>query len=569
MPKPSKKKQHISNLKKERIHKLLNIGMGFHKSQQVQLAEDAYRKVIQYDPLNFRALYLLGILFSECGNHKDGAEFMKMALEVNPGYSLAHNDMGVILQQLGDVKGAMECYKKALELNGTFSEAQNNLGVAFGQKGNAKKAMEYYKKAIEIDPYYFDAHNNYIFALDLSEDETVQSLIEERKRWSTIHEEPLLAKHKPHKNELTTDRKLRVGYVSADFRLHSASFVFGSVLEFYDKDKFEVHCYNNSNTKPDARTIFFKGAVDSWTDIFGWSDDDVATKIRQDKIDILVDLSGYSAGSRLLTFARKPAPIQACGWGYATSTGMKSMDYFFADNVIVPPEERDLYVENVIYLPNVVNHYCPEKKPDVGPLPALTKGVITFASFNRLAKISDESYAVWAEVLKQVPNSRMLFKINESDPTAAKEHIIEIFKGNGIPEDRLHFFGKTTWTQHMESFNHVDIALDPWVHTGGLTTVDNLVMGVPVITLRWPTIVGRLSASMLTTMGMTDWIAETKEEYIKLAVDKASDLSKLAEVRAGLRDKFYATPLGDCAGYCKAVEVEYIKMWEKYVADKT
>jgi len=315
--------------------------------------------------------------------------------------------------------------------------------------------------------------------------------------------------------------------------------------------------------------VAFREKVTRWRDITLFSDEKVTEIIREDKIDILVDLSGFSAGSRLLTFARKPAPIQVTAWGYATSTGMQSIDYFFADEVVVPPEEKHLYTEEVIYLPNIVNHYCPERKPDVKELPALKNWYVTFGSFNRLAKVSDDSFEVWAKILKDVPNSKMLFKINEADYSSAQIRIIDKFKPLGIDFSRLLFEGRTTWNEHMEAFNRFDIALDPWPHTGGLTTIDCLVQGVPVVTLRWPTIVGRLSSSMLTSMDMTDWIAETEEEYIDIAVKKASDIEALAKTRAGLRDKFMKSILGDNEAYCKAVEQEYLKMWKRYVENHT
>lgn len=568
MSKKSKKKDHVSTLKRQRIKKLLDIALTFHRNRQVQLAEEAYRKIIEYDPLHFKALYLLGILASEVGNYDNAIGFLVLALRVKPDYAMAHNDLGVIFQQKGDTAKAMECFRRALELNGSFHEAENNLGVAYQAKGEHKKAAEHFKKAKIINPYYFDACNNYIFALDMAEDSTVEMLIDARREWSKIHEEPLLKKQKPHTNSLSKTRKLRVGYVSADMRLHSASFVFGSVLDYYDKSKFEVYAYNNYVGKSDSRLEHFKKCVTVWRDVYGISDDDLAGIIRRDEIDILVDLSGFSAGSRLLTFARKPAPIQVTAWGYATSTGMKSMDYFFADDVVVPPEEKGLYIEEVVDLPCLVNHYCPEPKPDVKELPALKNGYITFGNFNRMGKVSDTTFAAWAKVILSVPNSKLLFKINEEDITASIERISLIFEGNGVGRDRLRFLGKGPWVEHMEAFNEVDIALDPWPHTGGLTTIDNLCMGVPVISLRWPTIVGRLSASMLHTMGMDDWIAETEEEYLALAVEKAKDIQGLSEVRNGLQNKFYANILGDSESYCREVEEKYLWMWGKYIDSK-
>lgn len=569
MSKKSKKKQHSADLRQQRISKLLNMARQFHGSRQLAEAEKLYRDILSVDPTNFTAVYLLGALAAEVGRFHDAAKLMQAAIRLKPDYAQAHNDLGVVLQQTGDIEGATQCFSKALELNSKFSEATNNLGVTFQSRGNSKKAADYFKAALAINPYYLDAHNNYIFAQDMSLHQTTESLIEIRKQWSATHEEPLLKKQKPHLNDLSLDRKIRIGYISADFRLHSASFVFGGMLTEYNKDKFEVYAYSTFNPQMDERVVQFRKAVDMFTDVSGLPDDVVADVIRKDKIDILVDLAGYSAGNKLTVFARKPAPIQITAWGYATSTGMKSMDYFFTDEVLVPKEEKDLYVEEVVYLPNVVTHYCPENKPDVKELAALKEGIITFGSFNRLAKISDDTFALWAEVLRAVPNSRMILKISELSDEKSIAWVTEKFTAVGVDKERIVFQGKTAWMAHMESFSQVDIALDPFPHGGGVTTLEGLVMGVPVVTLEWPTIVGRLSSSILTTLEMTDWIAKTKEDYVRIAKEKTSDLAALNELRLGLRDKFNSSILGNPKEYCRVVEDKYEWMWKRYVESKS
>jgi predicted O-linked N-acetylglucosamine transferase (SPINDLY family) len=255
-------------------------------------------------------------------------------------------------------------------------------------------------------------------------------------------------------------------------------------------------------------------------------------------------------------------------WGYATSSGLKSMDYFLADEVVVPTEERELYVENVVYLPCLVNHYSPEKFPAIVEPPCLTTDVFTFGSFNRLAKISDQTFEVWAEILKEVPNSRLLISINENDYKASQERIVNIFKSHGVPGTRLFFRGRVGWTEFMLGYNHVDCVLDAWPHSGGLSCVDSLKMAVPVITYKHPTIVGRLSSSILHAVGLDDWIANTIDEYKALAVKWSNDKQGLKELRAVTREKFDNSIVGDCRAYVKAVEYEYTKMWDKYVDSK-
>ena len=390
-------------------------------------------------------------------------------------------------------------------------------------------------------------------------------LQEERKRWDTLHAAHLL-QQRTHSNIPDADRRLRIGYVSADFREHSAPKVFGGMLTRYDRSQFDVFAYSNSKRKDDRFTELFKQNVTVWRNIVGLSDDAVAEMIREDRIDILVDLSGHTADNRLLVFARKPAPIQITAWGYATGTGMRAMDVFFADPVMVPPQEKQYFSEEVRYLPSVVGSFFTEPFPDVNELPAMSDGIITFGSLNRLAKVSAETYRAWAEVLLAVPRSRLILKSGELNDAAAREQIAGHFIKAGVAADRIIMQGRTSWYEHMQAYNQIDIALDPFPHGGGVTALEGLMMGVPVITLRWPTVVGRLSASIMTTLGLSDWIAETQEEYIALAVQKASDLQSLAELRQQLRGIFTSSIIGDQAAYVRAVEQEYRQLWREWCA---
>ena len=290
----------------------------------------------------------------------------------------------------------------------------------------------------------------------------------------------------------------------------------------------------------------------------------MADLIRQDEIDILVDLSGHSAGGRLLVFARKPAPIQITAWGYIGGTGMKAIDVFFADPVAVPPEEKQFYVEEVRYLPSMVGAFFPEPFPAVTSLPALAEKDITFGSFNRLVKTSEEAYRVWSQVLLAIPGSRMVLKTAELDDAGMRARVLEKLTRAGVAPERIMLLGRTSWRDHVAAFNQIDITLDPFPHGGGVTTLEGLMMGVPVITLRWPTLVGRLSASILTTLGLTDWIAETAEQYVEIAVQKAQDLTALADLRQRLRPIFTSSIIGDADAYVRAVEQEYRTLWREW-----
>jgi predicted O-linked N-acetylglucosamine transferase (SPINDLY family) len=279
-----------------------------------------------------------------------------------------------------------------------------------------------------------------------------------------------------------------------------------------------------------------------------------------------VDLSGHSAGNRLLVFARKPAPVQITAWGYAAGTGMRAMDVFFTDKVIVPPAERAFYREEVRYLPCALGSFFMDPFPEINELPALNCGHITFGSFNRLAKISEQTYSTWAQVLLQITGSRLILKTPELNERSNRERIVSYFKNAGLPVDRIVMMGGSTWFEHMTAYRSVDIALDPFPHGGGMTAMEGCMMGVPVITLNWPMLTGRLSASLMTTLGLTDWIAQTQQEYVEMAVQKAADLQSLSALRGKLRRIFLASIVGDQKAYVSRVEQEYRQLWREWCA---
>ncbi len=492
----------------------------------------------------------------------------RLALQIKPDLAEAHYNLGIILMGLARQDEAEGCYQRTLEIKPDYVEAHNNLAIILTTQGQLDEAESYYRRALEIKPNYVTAHSNLIFTLDLMIDRAPSSLLEERKRWDAAHAAHLL-KPQTHTNIPDPERRIRIGYVSADFRDHSAAKVFGGMLTHYDRSQFEVFAYANIREKNDKFTELFKQNVTAWRNIIGLSDDAVAKMIREDQIDVLVDLSGHTAGNRLLVFARKPAPIQITAWGYATGTGMQAMDVFFADPVVVPPQEKHYFTEEVRYLPNVVGSFFTEPFPAVNELPALSDGIITFGSFNRLEKISAEAYRAWAEILLEAPRSRLILKTNALADLKTRESIIGHFTKVGVAADRIIMQGKTSWREHMQAYHQVDIALDPFPHGGGVTSLECLMMGVPVMTLRWPTIAGRLSASIMTTLGLTDWIAETPKEYVELAAKKATDLQSLATLRQQLRGIFTASVIGDQAAYARAVEQEYRQLWREWCASRS
>ena len=543
----------------------LSLGNVLKDMGRLDEAEASYRQALQIMPDYAEAHSNLGLTLQELGRLDEAEASYRRALQIKTDFAEAHNNLGIALKDMGRLDEAEASCRRALQIKPDFAAAHSNLGNVLHEIGQSDDAVDSYRRALQIKPDYAEAHSNLIFALDLMADEDTSSLQKERKRWDAAHAAPLHQRH-THTNIPDPERRMRIGYVSADLREHSAPKVFGGMLTRYDRSQFDVFAYSNLKGRDDRFTDLFKQNVTAWRNIRSLSDDTVAKMIREDQIDILVDLSGHTGGNRLLVFARKPAPIQITAWGYATGTGMRAMDVFFADPVLVPPEDKQYFSEKIRYLPSAVGAFFTEPFPDVNELPALSGGILTFGSLNRLVKVSDNAYRAWAKVLMAVPRSRLILKAGELNDASARERVAGHFTKAGVAADRIIMQGKTSWYEHMETYNQIDFALDPFPHGGGVTTLEGLMMGVPVINLRWPTMVGSVSASIMTTLGLTDWIAETQEKYVELAIQKAGDLQPLAALRLQLRGIFTSSVMGDPAAYARAVEQEYRQLWREWCA---
>jgi predicted O-linked N-acetylglucosamine transferase (SPINDLY family) len=528
-------------------------------------AEASYRQTIQIRPDYGEAHNHLGATLYNTGRFVEAEASCRRALKIKPDYAEAYNTLGAALQNTGRFVEAEASYRQALKINPDYADAHNNLGATLIWLNRLSEAETCFRRALQISPDNTDAHGNLIFAMDMMIDKDIGSLQEERCRWDAVHG-ARLHQRRVHSNAPDPRRRLRIGYVSGGFLEHSAAKTFGGMLTRYDRTQFDVFAYANHKRKDDGVTELFRQSVTAWRNIGRSPDDAVAKMILEDQIDILVDLSGHGQGNRLPVFARKPAPIQITAWGYAHGTGMHTIDVFFTDPVSVPPQEKQYFREEIRYLPCVVGAFFNEPFPDVNELPALSDRFITFGSLNRLSKVSAEACCTWAEVLLAVPRSRLLLKTPELDDASNRERIISHLTEAGVADDRIVMQGRSSWSKHMQAYNQIDLALDPFPHGGGVTAQEGLMMGVPAISLRWPTTAGRVSASIMTALGLTDWIAETKEQYVELAVQKASNLQSLSALRRQLRGIFTSSVMGDPLAYARAVEQEYRNLWREWCA---
>ncbi len=487
----------------------------------------------------------------------------RQALALKPAYIEAHINLAGALLTQGDFAEAEASCRRALTLRPEFAEAHGSLGNVLTAGGRIAEALASYRRALELKPEYPEVHSNLIFALDFDPRMTSAEAFGERRRWNERYGRPLGRAIAPHTNDRDPERRLRVGYVSADFREHSAAMVFGPVVLSHDPAEVEVVGYAGV-VKPDHVTARFQAAAGRWRSMVGVTDEALARQIRQDGIDILVDLSGHSGGHRLQMFARKPAPVQVTAWGYAVGTGLDTMDYFFADPVTVPAELRGHFSEEIVELPAFVPYSPIEPVPEVGPLPARGRGAVTFSCFNRPSKITPEALGVWAQILAAVPEARLVMKFHGLDQPAIQARWRGVFEARGVAGERIEFVGGSSPREHLAAYGQVDLALDPFPHGGGVTALDGLWMGVPVVTLLGERIPARMGASILTTLGLPEFIAGTAEEYVAMAVRQARDLGGLERLRAGLRERLRGSVLCDHRAYCRAVETAYRWMWRRW-----
>jgi predicted O-linked N-acetylglucosamine transferase (SPINDLY family) len=581
------------------LHRLLTQGLEHHRAGRWADAERLYREVLAADPANVDALHLLGMVAGEVGDLAAAVALIGRALELAPGVADFHGNLGTVHESRGDLAAAeaalrravalapgtadfhsnlgnvlkaqgrlaeaVASYARALALCPDHPQAHNNLGTALTAQRRFAEAAAHYRRALALDPGYAEAHSNLIFALDLDPDAPPSLAFAERRRWNAVHAAPNAATLAPHPNDRTPERRLRVGYVSADFRRHSAATGFAPLILAHDRERFDVVCYSGV-ARPDELTERFRAAATAWRSTLGVSDERLAATIRDDAIDILVDLAGHSAGHRLRAFARRPAPIQCTGWGHAAGTGLDAIDYLFADAVTAPPADRALFREEIVELPALIAYAAPEAAPEPGPLPAPPRGHVTFGCLNRPWKVTDATLAVWAEILRRLPAARLVMKFVGLDAPAAQQPFREALTARGIGADRVLFLGGSDHAAHLATYRDIDIGLDPFPHGGGVTALEALWMGVPFVTRLGDRIAGRMGASLLDALGLHDWVATGADDYVRRAVRHATDLDALATLRAGLRARLAASPLCDHRAYCRAVEDAYRAMWRRWCA---
>lgn len=420
-------------------------------------------------------------------------------------------------------------------------------------------AIKWHREALSLDPQLIEAQERLIFMLDAQPETTEAEALAERHNWWTRFGRSAYTNRQPHRNRIDSEKRIRVGYIGSDWNFHSAAIAFVSVLDKHTPQIEPVIYSTLEKSRWDNRTQMWKERYNhGFIDASEWSPSMLANTIREDQIDILVDLAGYTAGNRLLTFAYKPAPIQIQAWGYVLGTGCPAMDIVFADSVVATPQIRANLHERVFDLPSILSYMPRPDLPATNPLPCLS-GPPMFAVFQRAMKTNADTYAVWRQILERVPDATILFKAPDYSPSV-RGAIADAF---GPHRDRIDFEFASWHKDHMMRYQQADLSLDPWPQTGGVSTLESCYMGVPVVTLIGERMIQRASASFLTTLGIPEFITQTPEQYIDTAVRMVTtDRDQLAATRLQLRSRLEQSVM--CAGYIDHVEAAYRTLWREW-----
>jgi predicted O-linked N-acetylglucosamine transferase (SPINDLY family) len=572
-----------------------NLGSALCALGRLEEAIVVLDRAVALAPAHARAHANRGAALHAAGRLDEAIAALGRALALEPRGIAAHANLGRALHDADRIDEAEAVLLRALGIDPGCAEVHMNLGNVQKDQARIAEAVRSYERALELEPGHAAAASHRLFALHLDPDRDAETLRTECRRWADRFAAPLAAEIRPQTlspwervpegrvragaqpsamasstpaegQRATTGlgRRLCIGFVSADFRSHPVGRLLLPLFVHRDRDRYEFHAYSDVRAV-DAVTRQFADLADAWHTIAGRSDAEVARRIRDDGIDILIDLAQHTAGNRLLVFARKPAPVQVSMLGMPAATGLATIDYRLTDGCLEPAgtgtaDQDEADIERPLRLPHGFWCYPPvHDAPPVGELPALSARTITFGCLNQSAKLSRPALELWIKILESVDGARLLLQVSSA---WQRDRIHAMFRAGGIAPERIAFARRVPLLTYLASYHAVDVGLDPFPYSGGTTTMDALWMGVPVITLAGRTAVGRGGVSILTNVGLPELIAGTPDEYIAIARALAGDPGRLAELRRGLRGRMAASPLLDGRQYAADLEAAFRRMWQ-------
>ena len=572
------------------------LGVTLDALGELEGAATCWERVCQLDAKRFDAPRRLAFLLVRLGKPAHAVPIYERALALRPRATEVWLELAAVERALGHVAAAVRHYRRALELDPTLADVRLELGNALYQQGLLDDAIATYLSLAELEPLLALAHANlgnalkdaglhaeatasYRRALTLAPDDAVthgnllytlsydpacsaQELLAEARRFGDAHTVPLQGERQPHQNQRSPERKLRIGYVSSDFREHVSMFYLERLLQHHDREAYEIYCYS-SVFPPDAWTERCRQHATVFRDIWSLDDAAAAAAIRKDEVDVLVDLNMHSGKARPLLFARKPAPVQLCWLAYVGTTGNDAMDYRITDPHLDPDTPDPLpYTERSWRLPSSFWCFHPlVAAAATSPLPAASNGYVTFGCLATFRKVSEPTLALWARVLTQVSGSRLILHV---PPGTAQERVLSALEGLGVARSRVELLPHQQRSDYLATYSRIDVCLDTLPYNGLSNTLDAAWLGVPTLTRAGDTVVGRAGLCVAMNLNLPRLVARDDAQLVRAAVELAADLPALSELRAGLRARLEGSPLMDAPGFARDLEAAYRGMWRRW-----
>lgn len=534
-------------------------------------AEDLFRAALKADPHLAEAGNNLGHLLKDRGRLDEAIELLEAVVRRFPGYVEALNNLGVAYYERGRLGEAIAAFEQSLRLAPTVPHVHNNIGNVFQALGDMPRAAEHYRQTLRgFDAAQVDVNarvlSNLLMCAQYTPGATAASLFQAHLEWRGAIEARVARRRPPLAVDRDPDRRLKLGFVAPHWGLHPVTYLTGAALPHFDRSQFEVIWYLDI-FRPEPGAGYDQIPADRVIDTAGWSDDRLLQQMRADGIDIAFDLAGHSGQNRLVAFAERVAPLQIAWAGYPGTTGLQAMDYLLSDRWQVRPGEESWYSEAIMRMPNGYVVYLPPRTaPTVGPTPCRRNGFVTFGCFNNPGKINAPLAAQWAQVLRAAPDSKLLLKYRWIDDPLSRARLDQLFAAEGITPDRLIFEGISPQVEMMARYNDVDIALDCQPFGGGVTTLEALWMGAPVVALNGATAAGRHAYCHVMAAGFPELTAETPEAWVALAVALAKDPDRLDKIRAELRPRLANGLVCDGAAFAAAAGALFRRAWRQFVA---
>ena len=546
-----------------------NLGNARRVQGQLDEAAAAYHEALRINPRFAEARSNLGNVLADLGRFDEALVAHRQAIALKPDSADVFYNLGNALKASGRLDDAADAYSEALRRDAGHAAAHGNLGIVRMGQGRLDDAAAAYARAIALRPGDSDTCSNLLFCLNYDDRQTPEQVFSAHCDWDRRFGRPSPAAN-AYANDPDPARRLKIGYVSPDFRAHSVAYFVTPLFEAHDRQAVELFCYADV-ARPDAVTARLQGLSDHWLSTVGMTDDALAARIRADGIDILVDLAGHTAHNRLRVFAQKPAPVQATWLGYSNTTGLRAIDYRIVDAVTDPAGADAFASETLLRLPGGFLCYGgAQDAPEPAPPPCLTSGAITFGSFNNPAKVSAATFDVWAQLLTRMPSARLLLKGKSFADPGTRDSFLMQLGNRGIAPDRIELMAWLPGSAaHLSLYDRIDIALDPFPYNGTTTTCEALWMGVPVVTLKGDRHAARVGASLLTQAGLEEWIASSIDDYVETALRLAADPQRLNDLRRGLRARLVASSLCDAQGFARRMEAAYAGLWQRWCSERT